>query len=91
MGGILSAAGGSPSREENTNYASPLSVFSGWHTPLLGDTRSGVVEQWLRRAANAGVEREIAEATAAQGGLSERRPNGKGLERCASLEEATLR
>jgi hypothetical protein len=29
------------------------------------DTRSGVVEQWLRRAANASVERAIAEATAA--------------------------
>jgi len=29
------------------------------------DTRSGVVEQWLRRAANAGVEQEIADATAA--------------------------
>ncbi|HEY8072467.1 MAG TPA: ribbon-helix-helix protein, CopG family [Labilithrix sp.] len=29
------------------------------------DTRSGVVEQWLRRAASATVEKEIAEATAA--------------------------
>jgi hypothetical protein len=29
------------------------------------DTRSGVVEQWLRRAAAADVEREIEEATAA--------------------------
>jgi len=29
------------------------------------DTRSGVVEQWLRRAASASVEHEIAEATAA--------------------------
>jgi hypothetical protein len=29
------------------------------------ETRSGVVEQWLRRAASASVEREIAEATAA--------------------------
>jgi metal-responsive CopG/Arc/MetJ family transcriptional regulator len=28
------------------------------------DTRSGVVEQWLRRAAAAHVEREIEEATA---------------------------
>jgi len=29
------------------------------------DTRSGVVEHWLRRAANATVEREIEDATAA--------------------------
>jgi hypothetical protein len=29
------------------------------------DTRSGVVEKWLRRAANANVEQEIADATAA--------------------------
>jgi len=29
------------------------------------DTRSGVVEQWLRRAANASVEQEVADATAA--------------------------
>lgn len=29
------------------------------------DSRSGVVEQWLRRAAAANVEREIEEATAA--------------------------
>lgn len=29
------------------------------------DTRSGVVEQWLRRAANARAEQEITEATAA--------------------------
>lgn len=29
------------------------------------DTRSGVVEQWLRRAANASVEKEIADATTA--------------------------
>jgi len=30
-----------------------------------GDTRSGVVEAWLRRAASASVEQEIEEATAA--------------------------
>ncbi len=29
------------------------------------ETRSGVVEQWLRRAASASVEREIADATTA--------------------------
>jgi metal-responsive CopG/Arc/MetJ family transcriptional regulator len=29
------------------------------------DTRSGVVEQWLRRAASAAVEKDIADATAA--------------------------
>lgn len=29
------------------------------------DTRSGVVEQWLRRAAAANVERQVEEATAA--------------------------
>lgn len=29
------------------------------------DTRSGVIERWLRRAATAAVEQEIAEATAA--------------------------
>jgi hypothetical protein len=29
------------------------------------DTRSGVVDQWLRRAANASVEQEVTEATAA--------------------------
>ena|SRR5450432_1306086 len=29
------------------------------------DTRSGVVEQWLRRAANADAEKSIEEATAA--------------------------
>lgn len=29
------------------------------------DTRSGVIEQWLRRAANASVEKEVADATAA--------------------------
>jgi hypothetical protein len=29
------------------------------------DTRSGVIERWLRRAATATVEQEIAEATAA--------------------------
>jgi ribbon-helix-helix CopG family protein len=31
----------------------------------LRDTRSSVVEQWLRRAANTSTEREIAEATIA--------------------------
>lgn len=29
------------------------------------DTRSGVIERWLRRAATAAVEQELAEATAA--------------------------
>ena len=29
------------------------------------NTRSGVIEQWLRRAANAGVEQEIEDATGA--------------------------
>lgn len=29
------------------------------------DTRSGVVEQWLRRAANATTEKEVEDATAA--------------------------
>ena len=29
------------------------------------DTRSGVIERWLRRAATAAVEQEIADATAA--------------------------
>jgi hypothetical protein len=29
------------------------------------DTRSGIVEQWLRRAANARVEQDVVDATAA--------------------------
>ena len=29
------------------------------------DTRSGVIEQWLRRAANASAEQEVVDATAA--------------------------
>ncbi|HMJ50525.1 MAG TPA: ribbon-helix-helix protein, CopG family [Polyangiaceae bacterium] len=31
----------------------------------LGETRSGIIEQWLRRAAAGNVEREIEQATAA--------------------------
>lgn len=50
------------------------------------DTRSGVVEQWLRRAANASVEQEIAEATAAYYGSlrSEERIEDASLSRALS-------
>jgi len=45
------------------------------------DTRSGVVERWLRRAASANVEKEIEQATAAYYG---------SLRAEESLEEAAL-
>ena len=50
------------------------------------ETRSGVVEQWLRRAASASVEREIAEATTAyyQSLRSDERAEEEALSRALS-------
>jgi metal-responsive CopG/Arc/MetJ family transcriptional regulator len=53
------------------------------------DTRSGVIERWLRRAASAHVEKELEEATAAYyrslrgEGLAEERSMSKALSRAA--------
>ena len=52
----------------------------------LGETRSGVIEMWLRRAASGNVEREIEQATVAyyRSLRGEERKEGDALSRALS-------
>ena len=54
-----------PKLKVSLTLSADLLALVDRHARQRGDTRSGVVEQWLRRAAAGDVEQQIEEATAA--------------------------